>query len=239
VDFSGLTLLADISSDPAPGEILVFEVEGTEGRIRLRELGPARTPLPAALDLATFRSSRSRFEALAGVLLDSLAAAEPLAREALFTRQIDAAPDLRAALEETLSALDSLATDFARLGLGQPGYRPWLLPAARETELAALPPAGALQRTFFSFVSPGRGAGEVLLLCGPAEGKDTGCGARLSLEDQSLAPLGAEAALLLAPAGRRVDILGLHPLPPERRGGVLASLAAGLAGRGGRISSQV
>ncbi len=239
VDFSGLPLLADIPSDPAPGEWLVFEVESTEGRIRLRELGPARTPLPAALDLAAFRRCRARFEALAGGLLDALAREEPAARETRFLQLVEAAPDLDAAWEETLAALDSLAADFERLGLGRPECRPWLLPTARESELAVLPPAGNLQRLTYSFVHPGGGAGEVLLLSREGAGPGPACGAHPTLEDPSLAPAAAEAALLLAPAHARAEILGLHHLPPERRGGVLASLAAGLAGRGGHLSSRV
>jgi len=240
VDFAGLALLADIPSNPEPGEERLFEVEGTEGRIRLRELGPARAPLAAAPDLAPFRRARARFEALAAPLLDALAATPGPEREAAFARRIPAAPGLAAALEETRTALADLAADFTRHGLGRPGYLPWLLPATRESELAILPPAGSLERTDFSFVLPGRGAGEAVLLCGPAGDPEAGCGARLYLEDPALAPLGAEAALLLAPAGRRVDILGLHPLPAERRGGVLAALIAGPAGRGGgRISSRV
>ncbi|MEW5772179.1 MAG: hypothetical protein AB1916_01525 [Thermodesulfobacteriota bacterium] len=239
VDFAGLTLLADIPSDPAPGELLIFEVEGAEGRIRLRELGPARTPLPAALDLAAFRRTRSAFEALAEPLLEELAAVAPADREAIFARQTAAHPGLAAALDQVRSAAEALAADFSRLGLGRPDYRPWLLPRARESELAELAPAGALLRTDFSFVLPGRGAGEIILLRRRDGDKTGGCGARLYLEDPALAPDAAEAALLLAPAGQRTDILGVHPLPAERRGGVLASLAAGLAGRGGHLSSRV
>lgn len=241
VDFTGLALLAEIPSDPAPGEARLFEVEGTEGRIRLRELGPARTPLPAALDLAAFRRARARFEALAGPLLDGLAGLAPAEREPAFARQVAQDTDLAAAWDEVHAALDSLAADLAALGLGQPGYRPWLLPRARESELAILPPSGNLHRTDFSFVLPGgpagQGAGEVILLHGP--GRESECGARLYLERQAAAPLAAEAALLLAPAGSRTSILGLHPLLPERKGGVLAALAAGLAGRGGHLSSRV
>jgi len=241
VDFAGLALLAEIPSDPAPGEVRLFEVEGTEGRIRLRELGPARTPLPAALDLAAFRRARARFEALAGPLLDELAAEPPSQRHAAFTRLVAADPALTEAWAETDAALAGLAADLAALGLGQPGYLPWLLPAARESELAILPPSGSLHRTDFSFVLPGgpagQGAGEVILLHSPAQVAK--CGARLYLERQDLAPLAAEAALLLTPTGAHTDILGLHPLPPERRGGVLAALAAGLAGRGGHLSSRV
>lgn len=121
VDFTGLTLLAEIPSDPAPGEARLFEVEGTEGRIRLRELGPARTPLPAALDLAAFRRARARFEALAGPLLDGLAGLAPAEREPAFARQVAQDPDLAAAWDEVHAALDSLAADLAALGLGQPG----------------------------------------------------------------------------------------------------------------------
>jgi hypothetical protein len=242
VDFAGLTLLADIASDPEPGDLRLFEVVDTAGRIRLRELGPARAPLPAAPGLAAFRSARSRFEALAGPLLDSLAELPPPQREAAFARQVAAVPDLAAAWQTVGAALAALAADFAALGLGEPGYRPWLLPSARESELAALPRAGALLRTDFSFVLPGapsgQGAGEVILLRRPDEAGAAGCGARLYLERPDLAVVAAEAALLLAPHGR-AEILGVHPLPPDRRGGVLASLAAGLAGRGSHLSSRV
>lgn len=239
VDFDGQALLADIPSDPDPGQVRLFEVERTEPDILLREIGPVRTaPAAAAADLAAFRLARSRFEAAAADLLQALGALDdPGQRAAAFAQAVAQSPPR--AWEEAVRALDALEAAFARCGLGRPGYQPWVLPQARDSELVFLPLSGDLSETALSFTLPGTGAGEVRLLCGPARPGHAGCGARLFLENKALAPAAAQAALALAPAGVRPEMLGCAALPLERRAGVLAAAVAGLSGRGAHFSGRV
>lgn len=231
VDFEGIELLANIQSDPEPGQRLLFEVMRLEPDILLQELAVARAqgdPLGPAIDL--FWAARTRFESAASPLRAELAALpgpEAPRREA-FAARLAAAPELARAFATVSEAAAAINEIISPRDGGTLDYRPWLIPEALSGEMLTLTRhrqgAAPVLETGFSFLLPPHGQCELRLM---ASGNDRT--ARLFLEQTGLAPA-FEKLLRTYVFKDEVQFFSPAPLPREARAGVLAPLLG--AGRG-------
>lgn len=224
VNIQGREMTALIASTPAPGQVLHFLVERLYPEIVLRELPgiPGSDPSPAML-YTEFRAARTLAdEALksAEAELASLEITEAAVRKKTFHRIAAANQATLSPLLELLAAVSGLNA-FLGPAMGARLSSPnWLMPGAYSRELVEFASGrGRPVEVHFFFYIPALGRCEMRLYVKGDKG-----GLRLFAEEQTNARAAGKMIANISPIIARFDFLGLSPLPPESRAGILARL---------------
>lgn len=248
IDIQGQELLAQIHSQPEPGQILVFLVVQLYPDIVLQELhggGPGSgsgAPLSLSGAVHAFWAARSLYESASRPERPVLGPAPGMPaseRRSLLHSTLGTRPDVLARYLRLLGAVQLTNAFLGPMGAGRLCYPAWLLPAeALAAEMLMHPGRGAgdADEAVLAFALPRAGQCLVRLVVRPgvkgvSGGVSGSC--RVSMERPSLGrAMDAALDVLLARAGLDgLSRLETAALPPEHRAGLLAGLLH--AGGGG------
>jgi len=232
VDIQGQELLAQIHSQPAPGQILAFLIVQLYPDIVLQELhggagGDTGAPTTLAGAVHAFWSARSLYESAARGLQPSATVRHhaPKRRLALHETLADA-PEALARYLRLLGAAHMVNAFLVPMGAGRLCYPAWLLPRgalAAEMLVHGGRDGKRLDEAVLAFAMPRTGQCLIRIMVRPEPGAEGSC--RVAMERPGLGrAMDAALDALLAETSLACSRLETTPLAPEHRAGLLAGL---------------